>query len=207
MKNILILVIIFIGSIGTSLFAHTKVRSKYTAHFIIGLNKDDSLKKCVDHFLVDLEKFNIDSAQIIELPLVKEARKFYYLKEIAGDRNEEQIITFFKAVGVKKVNSEDESWCSVFISYCAKNAGFEYPKSSVAKNWLNFGETITNPLPGDLVIFWRDSPTYWSGHVAIYLGERSENGDLVCLGGNQNDMVCIRTYSKEKVLGYRRLNN
>ena len=35
----------------------------------------------------------------------------------------------------------------------------------------------------------------------------SENGDdIFILGGNQNNMVCVKAYPKNRILGFRRLS-
>lgn len=179
-------------------------------HFqpIDSVTNSDSLlinTNCVDHFLVDLQRYHLDSSLIVDHSLIREARKHYYLKEIEGDASEDRIVDFYHQVGNRSIHSDDLAWCSVFISYCAKTAGFKYTTNTAAKTWLNFGKVISDPLPGDIVIFWRESPTSWTGHVTIFLGEDKETKELICLGGNQENMVCIRAYSKDQVLGYRRL--
>ncbi|MFN5911390.1 MAG: hypothetical protein ACK45H_08660 [Bacteroidota bacterium] len=54
-----------------------------------------------------------------------------------------------------------------------------------------------------MVVFWREAMDSYKGHVGIWLGETAEG--VVCLGGNQDNSVCIRVYEKTNVLGYRRL--
>jgi uncharacterized protein (TIGR02594 family) len=70
---------------------------------------------------------------------------------------------------------------------------------------LDYGQKIRNPEPGDLVVFWREDPDSWKGHVAIFLSIDPENKEIICLGGNQDGKVCIRQYSEEYVVGFRRL--
>ncbi len=53
--------------------------------------------------------------------------------------------------------------------------GFDVTRSN-SKKWLNLG--VDAPLekakPGDIVIFWRESPESWKGHVTLFL-ERNKN--------------------------------
>ena len=70
---------------------------------------------------------------------------------------------------------------------------------------MNQGVATTNPKPGDIVVFWRDDPDSWKGHVAIYLGKDEANNEIICLGGNQDNQVCVRSYSDSHVVGYRTL--
>lgn len=161
--------------------------------------------KSDEPFLQDLSAFDFLSASIISNPLIQEARKFYGEEEIEGEKHNKSILLFFKESGNANITSDEVSWCSVFISYCAKKAGLSYTKKATAKSWLDYGQKIRNPEPGDLVVFWREDPNSWKGHVAIFLSIDPENNEIICLGGNQDGKVCIRQYSEEYVLGFRRL--
>jgi uncharacterized protein (TIGR02594 family) len=86
--------------------------------------------------------------------------------------------------------------------YCAKMNGLSYPKNAVARSWMKVGKKVEQPRVGDLVVFgWGQS---YHGHVVIYLGETE--GMIIGLGGNQDDEVNVTLFSKESILGYRRLN-
>jgi uncharacterized protein (TIGR02594 family) len=138
--------------------------------------------------------------------LIKEASVFYGLQEIPGDEHQPQILTFFKETGHKEIHTDEDAWCSAFMAYCAKKAGLSYSKKATAKSWLSIGKKVSDPQPGDLVIFWREDPNSWKGHVAIYLGKDRLTNEVICLGGNQDDEVNVSAYSESYVLGYRRLN-
>ena len=114
-------------------------------------------------------------------------------------------MNFFKETGNGSIKTDEDAWCSVFVSYCAKEAGLNYSKKANAKSWLQQGTATTNPKPGDIVVFWREDPDSWEGHVAIYLGRDEFTNEIICLGGNQDDQVCIRNYSTNQVIGYRTL--
>ena len=91
------------------------------------------------------------------------------------------------------------------MGYCAKKAGFNYKIKPLAKSWLEVGKKVQEPQPGDVVIFWREDPSSWKGHVSIFIGKDTETNEIICLGGNQDDQVCFRRYSAASVIGYRRL--
>jgi uncharacterized protein (TIGR02594 family) len=114
-------------------------------------------------------------------------------------------LNFFKETGNGAIKTDEDAWCSVFVSYCAKQAGLNYSKKANAKSWLQQGTATTNPKPGDIVVFWREDPDSWEGHVAIYLGRDESTNEIICLGGNQDDQVCIRNYYTNRVIGYRTL--
>lgn len=156
-------------------------------------------------FLKDLSTLNIVDPALLQSPLVAEARKFYGQKELEGKENNKVILEFFKGTGNGKIKSDEVAWCSVFVGYCAKKAGYDFKIKPAAKSWLEIGKKVTEPKPGDIVIFWREDPNSWKGHVSIFIGKDEETNEIICLGGNQDDQVCIRKYDANSVLGFRRL--
>ncbi len=86
-------------------------------------------------------------------------------------------------------------------------AGLERSKKANARSWLRVGRNVdTEPEPGDIVIFWRDKPESWKGHVGIFLGYSSNLKRVYCLGGNQGNQVSLSAYGADTVLGFRRLS-
>jgi uncharacterized protein (TIGR02594 family) len=75
----------------------------------------------------------------------------------------------------------------------------------MARSWLNVGRVVSleDAVCGfDIVIFERGIDGV-SGHVGFYAG--MEGNNIQVLGGNQSDSVNISPYSKDKLLGVRRL--
>ena len=70
---------------------------------------------------------------------------------------------------------------------------------------MNWGEAVDDPQEGDVVVLWRESRDSWKGHVGFFSGY-DDNGDIKVLGGNQGDSVSIKSYSKNRLLGFRRSN-
>ena len=120
----------------------------------------------------------------------------------AGEHNP-RILHYLKEIGYSGIKDDETPWCSTFVNYCAKMVGREQSKKLNARSWLDVGETVTEPELGDIVIFWRESPTSHKGHVAIYIN-KDKNYHYV-LGGNQGNSVSIQPYSNSRVIGYRRL--
>lgn len=115
-----------------------------------------------------------------------------------------QIETYHKFATIKNDSGADDSvpWCSSFMCWCFESVGLNSTNSRAARSWLNYGRSTNKPQVGDVVIFWRGSRDGWQGHVALFMGF-DKNGDILVLGGNQSDMVCIKPYSKDQLLGYR----
>lgn len=131
------------------------------------------------------------------------AMDFYLLKEVPGRQHNLAILNFFHEIGHRWVLSDETAWCSAFINYLAKVNGCEYSNKLDARSWLNIGANIPNPDVGDIVIFWRESLASWKGHVGLYMGHF--NDSVYCLGGNQDNSVCIKPYPLNRLLGFRRL--
>jgi uncharacterized protein (TIGR02594 family) len=191
-------------------FSFAKKDVRFTIH-ADSLEADSSSinekwRYCGDPFLMDLACVYQIHDTLLSIPLISEARKHYGVRDIIGASHEQKVLDFFRAVGNYNVKEDEVSWCSVFVGACAKNVGLEYTKLATARSWLNIGVPITEPQPGDIVVFWREDPNSWKGHVSIYLGKNTETNEVYALGGNQNDEVCILTYNLDTVLGYRRLN-
>lgn len=128
----------------------------------------------------------------------------YGIHELPGmSANSPQILRYFNDIGHKWVKTDETAWCSAFANWVALHAGVEQSGKLNARSWLNVGENIENPMLGDVVVFWRDDPKSWKGHVAFYINQ--DDNFIYCLGGNQRNKVCISAYSKERLLAYKRL--
>jgi uncharacterized protein (TIGR02594 family) len=126
------------------------------------------------------------------------------VKEVSGDGSNPRILQYARETGFKNYQSDESSWCSLFINWCAEQAGLERSFSLAARSWLRVGIPVTDPEPGDIAVFWRVKRESWQGHVAIFTGF-ARNGRIYCLGGNQNNQVSISARTEDKLLGFRRL--
>jgi uncharacterized protein (TIGR02594 family) len=153
-------------------------------------------------FRGDLMRYQLTDFTGFDHPMVRTAVGFYGLKELTGAENNPKIVEFFHATGNTAIHNDETHWCSAFIMYCAKLNRYDYPKNALARSWMRVGEKVEKPEVGDLVVFgWGES---YHGHVVIFLGE--VDGMIIGLGGNQDDEVNVMPFSKESILGYRRLN-
>lgn len=83
-------------------------------------------------------------------------------------------------------------WCGIFVAWCFAKAGIR-PVSTAsdlgfmwAQRWKAFGEEVTRPQVGDVLVF--------PHHVTFYVGEDADR--YQCLGGNQSDGVTITHFRK-----------
>ncbi len=126
--------------------------------------------------------------------------------EARGSISNERILQYAKESGFENYNSDSIPWCSVFMNWIAMKAGYERTNKANARSWLSVGNSVEQPEPGDVVIFWRESINSWKGHVGLFVGYSRDLTRVYCLGGNQNDQVGISAYGNDRVIGFRRLN-
>lgn len=99
--------------------------------------------------------------------------------------------------------SSRDSWCAMFVSWCADQAGLTPPKEYNCDNlrmyFINKGtwhgrstEPNYKPNPGDCIIFGDDSAegTHHTGLVV-----RADENNIYTVEGNTTDQVAERTYS------------
>lgn len=124
-----------------------------------------------------------------ELDWIKTAKELVGTREIKGRLHNPKIIMMLKYLGSWWL--EDETpWCGVFTAYCLKKNGIAIPKHWYrALDYKNYGHKLTKPAYGCIAIKTRNG----GGHVTFVVG-KTKDGKLVCLGGNQNDMVNYAVY-------------
>lgn len=90
-------------------------------------------------------------------------------------------------------------WCSGFVAYVlSKHDDLKHhiPKSfPMARSWANAGTKLKKPAYGSIAVFSRAG----GGHVGFVVGQDNK-GNLLILGGNQGDKVCITPISKSRLL-------
>ncbi|MBW6533496.1 MAG: TIGR02594 family protein [Mariniphaga sp.] len=126
-------------------------------------------------------------------------------EEIEGDQHNPQILKYASDTGIKGVTSDEIPWCSTFVNWVAWKAGLQHSGKPNARSWLNVGTRVTTPEPGDIVVFWRESPESWKGHVGFFLGVSTDKKRVYCLGGNQGNRVSVSAYRLNTVLAFQRL--
>ena len=128
----------------------------------------------------------------------------YGVTELKGnDKHHPRILEYFKVAGHKRVKTDETAWCSAFANWLALRAGCLHSGALNARSWLKVGKSITKPRIGDVVVFWREAKRSWKGHVGFYIGMSDDKQYIYCLGGNQNNQVCIKPYPVSRLLGYR----
>lgn len=131
--------------------------------------------------------------------LVK-AREYIGTTEIVGEKHNPKVVDLWKKGKVKdKVTTDEVPWCAAFVSAVLEEAGYVSAQTGWARSYLNWGQKIDEPRVGCVVVFSRGK-VY--GHVGFVVG-KDRKGNLMVLGGNQDNAVNIRAFAVGRVLGYR----
>ena len=100
-------------------------------------------------------------------------------------------------------SGNDVPWCGLFVGHCIGSTLPDEPLPAgllAARSWTSLGSK-TDPRLGAVMVFWRDSPSGWQGHVGFYAGQHGSN--YLILGGNQNDSVNYAWQPASRLLGSR----
>lgn len=130
------------------------------------------------------------------------ARTYLGQREVPGKKHNAIVVGWWEKLKLP-FRDDETAWCGAFVGGVLVEAGIAAVKGAAgARNWLNFGVTLQSAAVGSVVVFWRGSRSGWSGHVGFVVGKDAKN-NLMVLGGNQGDMVSIKPFGRDRVLGYR----
>jgi uncharacterized protein (TIGR02594 family) len=142
----------------------------------------------------------------MNISLIHIAFSQFGVTEITGKRHNPSILNYFHAIGHKWVTTDETAWCSAFANWVALRSGLEYSGELNARSWLKTGCPVPTPEMGDVVVFWREDPKSWKGHVGFFINYSEDRKWIYCLGGNQSNQVNIKAYPAARVLGFRHLS-
>jgi uncharacterized protein (TIGR02594 family) len=129
------------------------------------------------------------------------------ISEIPGEENEPRVLEYLAAtsnLGRSSASKDETPWCSAFVNWCVKQAGYEGTNHAAARSWMDWGQEIEIPRRGCIVVFQREVKF---GHVGFYLEETET--EIKVLGGNQQNKetelfeVSEKYYAKSDWLGFR----
>ena len=138
------------------------------------------------------------SSKLLDIALTQ-----YGVHEIPGELNNPEVMKYYHDTDRKWVNSETTPWCDAFIDWCCWKIGLGFTDGLNARQWLEYCTKVELIEEADLVLYWRESPDSWKGHISIPIAEREHM--IFSLGGNQGDMVQISPYFANRKLAYLKL--
>lgn len=123
------------------------------------------------------------------------------------DGHNPKVLDYFRDSGNAWVKDDETAWCAAFVGAILERSGIKSTRKLNARSYLDWGEPVglNDARPGDVAVFWRDTPTSWMGHVSFFVRDNGVTLDV--LGGNQADQVNVSKYPKSQLLGIRRPRN
>lgn len=130
-------------------------------------------------------------------------RSYIGQKEVAGVKSNDWIISLWDSVPWiwSTVARKDDSilpWCGAVMRLVMLMCGIEPPKkwwSAIA--WTDWGTRLERPVLGCIGIIKRKG----GAHVTILAGINN-NGDYICIGGNQGDEVKRSAFKPNQFLAF-----
>lgn len=123
------------------------------------------------------------------------ARRELGVKELQGIADNPRIVEYH-ATTTLRATDDEVPWCSSFVNWVVKKAGYVGTRSAAARSWASWGVKIDKPVKGCIVVLTRTG----GGHVGFY--EDGDDHTISVLGGNQDDAVNVRKYRSSRLLAY-----
>ncbi len=111
--------------------------------------------------------------------------------EILGSQHNPRILEYLHTTG-SWWTTDETPWCSAFCNWVMIQSGIEGTNSAAALSWRNWQGSVTldRPAVGAIAVKTRAG----GGHVGFVAGINA-GGQIVILGGNQNDSVNYSAFS------------
>lgn len=102
----------------------------------------------------------------------------------------------------RELITRQTSWCAAYACAVLEESGYASPHSARARDFLAYGTERTQPTYGTIAVFSRGvDPRDAKGHVGFVVDV--DGPDVLLLGGNQQNCVCIRARPLAELLGLR----
>ena len=109
----------------------------------------------------------------------------------------------FLQTGGQNLDPATTAWCAAIVNASLQQSGIRGTGSNMARSFMDWGEAVDQPRPGDIAVFSRGDPNGPYGHVGLFQGF-GPDGKVQVLGGNQGDAVNVSGFDPSSLLGFRR---
>lgn len=99
-----------------------------------------------------------ETAAESDAPWIAIARGELGQRDYPGPRYNPRVVEYLNTTGLQ-ANDDETSWCSAFVNWCMLQARQRGTNNAAAKSWLTYGQALSNPRPGCVVVLWRESPS------------------------------------------------
>ena len=164
----------------------------------------DTVQRTVQRMTTDTPWMDIARAEhakkVIEIPGAKHSKEIMEYIRSCPDL----YATKNKAIYTEREGEEGVKWCSAFVNWCMKKAGYPGTDSARALSWTSYGKALKEPQAGCILVTKGNKYR----HVAFV---DEVNGELKMLGGNQNqaagggdyNQISIRPINYGMVVAWR----
>ncbi len=133
-------------------------------------------------------------------PWLAEAWREYGQREIAGNRHNSRITSFFKELGHEKFARDETAWCAAFVGACLERSEYPSTRSLMARSYASYGNESQSENIGAVAVLSRGSNPAL-GHVGFLLGWSDDR--LWLLGGNQSNAVTVAPFDRDRLVALR----
>ena len=137
---------------------------------------------------------------------VVEGMKWIGTEEAAGAADNPAILEWAQEEGgeiAKDYKHDSIPWCSLYANMILKKVGLKGTETLWALDWNEWGVKLQGPGVGAFAPMKRiTSDGEIAGHIVVIVG-RDKSGNLLGLGGNQDDAVNIRGVPAARPLSFR----
>ena len=135
---------------------------------------------------------------------IKTARQFIGQKEIPGAQSNSWILSLWQPIPWiwSTVTRRDDTllpWCGAFVRFVLVQCGLVPPKEWYrARGFIGYGVKLGAPVLGAIGVVKNSRGQY---HVGFVVG-RDNAGNVILLGGNQNDQVKLSAFKPTAFVAY-----
>jgi uncharacterized protein (TIGR02594 family) len=137
---------------------------------------------------------------------VAEGMKWIGTEEAKGAADNPVILEWAQEEGgeiAKDYKHDSIPWCSLFANMILKKVGLKGTETLWALDWNDWGVKLQGPAIGAFAPMKRiTADGQVAGHIVVVVG-RDKAGNLLGLGGNQDDAVNIRSVPLARPLSFR----
>jgi uncharacterized protein (TIGR02594 family) len=94
---------------------------------------------------------------------------------------------------LQNIHDDATPWCATFVSAILEECGIVSARTAWAPSYAHYGQSVQAAV-GAIVVF---------PHHVTFLAGRDKAGHILCVGGNQSDMVRMSAFNPQAVVAYR----
>ena len=128
------------------------------------------------------------------------ARREIGVKERPGAGDHPRILQYHQATRLRATH-DSVAWCASFVCWVLESVGLTSTRSAAAASYRTYGRKC-ELVPGAIVVFGKADPdAAGTGHVGFCVGV--EGDQVLLLGGNQGNAVCIAKRPISRIVSVR----